>query len=340
MNEIGSEFSFEISNSVHNDKSFFPDTGFFVFSGRTAIETILRNEPSIHSALLPSYCCDSMIEPFRKAGIKVDFFPVNYNNGFNIEINRLDNIDCLLWCNYFGFNSQMPDLSEFISHGGIIIEDITHSLFSVKQYHKQSHYLVASLRKWEPVLCGGYCASHNHNKVLEIVPRTPPPNLFMEQKKNAMKLKKKYLSGDTSIEKQIFLHMFAESNEWLSNNYSNLSIDEYSKQMLLNTDYHNHRNIRINNARILYDGLKNHSNIKFLYPIEWMDCPIFVPIIIKEKRDFYRKKLIENNIYCPIHWPKPSAKCKSNLYDMELSLICDQRYTENDMSRMVEVLNN
>ena len=127
----------------------------------------------------------------------------------------------------------------------------------------------------------------------------------------------------------------------MSNNYSNLSIDKFSKQFLLNADYQTHRKKRIKNAQTLYQGLKNNSNIEFLYPIEWMDCPLFVPIIIQEgKRDMLRKKLVQNNIYCPIHWPKPNADCKSNLYDIELSLICDQRYTENDMQRIVEVLNN
>lgn len=339
MKEIGSEFSFEMHNLAQVKKNFFLNGGFMVFSGRTAIETILRNEPSIHSALLPSYCCDSMIEPFRKAGIKVNFFSVNYDNGLKIEVDELSSADCLLWCNYFGFHFSMPDLSALISRGGIIIEDITHSFLSNEQYHKQSHYLVASLRKWEAILCGGYCVSHKN--ALKILPEKNPPDLFLEQKKRAMKLKKSYLSGDSSIKKDDFLHMFIENNKWLSNNYSNLTIDEYSKQFLLNTDYLVHREIRINNALKLYEGLKNHCDIKFMYPIELMDCPLFVPVIIQSgKRDMFRKKLIENNIYCPIHWPKPNADCVSNLYDIELSLICDQRYTEKDMQRIIDVLNS
>ena len=70
-----------------------------------------------------------------------------------------------------------------------------------------------------------------------------------------------------------------------------------------------------------------------------MDCPIFVPILTTN-REAIRKKLIENEIYCPIHWPKPNDKCESNLYELELSLICDQRYNEADMQRIVDVINN
>ena len=99
--------------------------------------------------------------------------------------------------------------------------------------------------------------------------------------------------------------------------------------------------IRRKNAKILHDGLKRHQDISFLFNVEQMDCPIFVPIIVKNgKRDYFRKILIENKIYCPIHWPKPNATCNSNIYDSELSLICDQRYNEFDMKRIIEILNN
>ena len=77
-----------------------------------------------------------------------------------------------------------------------------------------------------------------------------------------------------------------------------------------------------------------------MFDIENMDCPLFVPVIIKNgKRDVIRKKLVDNEIYCPVHWPHPDANCESNLYEMELSLVCDQRYGREDMQRIVDVLN-
>ena len=85
---------------------------------------------------------------------------------------------------------------------------------------------------------------------------------------------------------------------------------------------------------MLYDGLKDA--VEFVFLKEDMDCPLFVPIITK-KRNEIRQFLTDNKIYCPVHWPKP-AGCESNLYDTELSLICDQRYSEEDMKRLVEVL--
>ena len=71
-----------------------------------------------------------------------------------------------------------------------------------------------------------------------------------------------------------------------------------------------------------------------------MDCPLFVPIVVSKNRNKVRQKLIEHKIYCPVHWPHPNVACESNLYDLELSLVCDQRYTERDMERIIAVLSD
>lgn len=311
----------------------------FVFSGRTAIETILKNETSIQKAALPSYCCYSMIEPFRRAGIEVEFYPVFFHHKFKIDISVVDDIDCILWCNYFGYSNDMPNFQDFKKKGGIVIEDITHSLYSRKQYHTQSDYLVASIRKWISVLCGGYCAAVD--RVLVSKPEQLPDDTFLFRKRKAMKDKAAFLDGDCRKKKADFLSEFSETNEWLANNYSGLSIDFESYSFILSVCMESDIGTRRKNAKVLYEGLKNNRDITFLFDIEEMDCPLFVPVIIHNgKRDAIRKKLIDKEIYCPIHWPKPEAECESNIYDTELSLICDQRYNEKDMNRIVEVLNN
>ena len=328
--EIGSEFDW--ASSDKGEDGFLPPVaGSYVFSGRTAIETVLSHLPNVKIAYLPSYCCDSMVDPFRKAGIKTEFYPVYYDNGLQIDLRIPDHVDVVLWCNYFGFCSEMPDFSDFISRDGVIIEDITHSLLSRKQFHPQSHYLVASLRKWEPILCGGYCASVNDH--LRFLPYRKPNEGFLERKKTAMSLKSEYLECPDQQKKTQYLAMFRECNVWLAENYSGLTIDPISEDYLRTVDIAKQQQKRKNNATVLYDLLDQDL---FLFKKEQMDCPLFVPIILKD-RDRARKALIEREIYCPIHWPKPEG-CSSNLYDLELSLVCDQRYDEKDMERIAEAL--
>ena len=336
MKEIGSEFSFV--NNHHGLGLLFPflPKSSFVFSGRTAIETIIKNT-SIQKIAFPSYCCDSMLVPFRENGIEVVFYNVNYDDKLKINFSIAANSDAVLWCNYFGFNIPTPDITAFKESGGIIIEDITHSFFSTNQYNDQSDYLVASLRKWEPIVCGGYCCSVNGE--LKEVPVNKPPIEFVHLKKNAMMLKSKYLETGNESLKPEFLSMFKEANEWLANNYSGLSIDEESEKILNCIDADKERSMRRNNAKAIYDGIKEIDYIRPMFRIDDMDCPLFVPVIIdRDLRDKVRKKLIDNKIYCPVHWPRPNADCNSNLYDMELSLICDQRYNESDMQRIISVL--
>ncbi|MBQ7407155.1 MAG: hypothetical protein IJW11_05290 [Clostridia bacterium] len=319
INEIGSEFH-KISTDTGCGMKF-PRPGSLVFSGRTAIQTVLARLPHAKSALLPSYCCDSMIEPFRRAGLKISFYEVNKGE-FGISFGSFGRSDLLLWCNYFGFKNEMPDFE------GIVVEDITHSLFSECPCHNKSDYLVASVRKWLPVSCGGYCSV---DAMLD-----SPPAHFLQNKHHAMRLKAEYLREGGAEKKNAFLPMFKESNEWLAAHYTDLGIDADSKEYLNRVDMEKIRQARVRNARILYEGLQN--KVEFLFGEDQMDCPLFVPLIFRKNRDEIRKKLAENFIYCPVHWPLPKSDCRSNLYNWELSLVCDQRYTENDMDRIVSVL--
>lgn len=329
IREIGSEFHKEVAQKGNG--LVFPLQGVFTFSGRTALEIVLKKIPEAKKALLPSYCCDSMIEPFIKTGIELDYYPVYYENGLKVDLKIPEDIDVLVWCNYFGFRLTMPDISEFVKKGGIIIEDITHSFFSPHPYHQQSHYYVASLRKWEPIVCGGFCASVNGD--LLDTQLKPPPKEFVDLKITAMKMKADYLLKPDAAKKAQFLSMFDKSNRWIRNNYSGLSIDSGSMKYLDCVDMIKQKKTRVRNARILYKGLKK---VQFLFPEKDMVCPLFVPIVLPN-RDEVRSVLINNNIYCPIHWPKPK-NCESNLYDHELSIICDQRYNEDDMERIISVL--
>lgn len=315
--EIGSEFHRVTPDSGNG--LIFPRPGTLVFSGRTAIEAVLRKVPDAHTALLPSYCCESMIIPFRDAGINVSFYNVEWDKELIVHIEG--SADILLWCNYFGYRNELPEFN------GVIIEDITHSLLSDCASHSRSDYLVASLRKWEPLNCGGYCSV--------MFDGTPPPEEFINLKSSAMKLKADYLNEPLIEKKNSFLQMFKESNCWLAEHYSGRLIDTFSCNYLKKVDVENQRRIRRQNAKVLYEGLKN--KVQFMFPIENMDCPLFVPIILPN-RNKIREYLTKNEIYCPIHWPKP-VECESNIYEFELSLICDQRYGVDDMERIVFTLN-
>lgn len=77
--------------------------------------------------------------------------------------------------------------------------------------------------------------------------------------------------------------------------------------------------------------------IKHLYRED--KTPLFIPIFL-DNRDVLRKELFSNEIFVPIHWPvsKKDVNENSGMYSKELSLICDQRYDEEDMKKQLSII--
>lgn len=345
MREIGSEFScvFSQPEAAVQLPDWLPlqHSHAFVFSGRTAIETVLSDiGDGAKTALLPSYCCASMIEPFLAAGIRVDFYRVDMANGtLYVDIPNLESYHIFLWCNYFGFRHAFPEarLEDFQQKGGVVVEDITHSLLSRQQFHHQSDYLVASLRKWGPLLSGGFCCKKAG--FLSYVPTEKPAADFLSVKQKAMEQKEAYLKKKIPAQKELFLHDFAESNHWLGQHYSGLAMDDLSLRLLGFWDAEKMRQQRIQNAKRIYSAILSSASVAPLFDEGYMDCPLFVPILVQpDARSALRQALTEQEIYCPIHWPQPNTDCQSSLYSTELSLICDQRYSIEDMDRMTQIM--
>lgn len=344
MREIGSEFEYyELKDEGQNGLKFadVEDYG-YCFSGRTAIETVLNDMDNISKACLPSYCCDSMIEPFRVKGIEICFYGVDYKNGLEIDFCIPDDCQVILYCNYFGFETPYftdAFIDTFHKKGGVIIEDITHSLISNKQKHCRSDYYVASIRKWFPISCGGLYMKRKGR--FRVHPFTSPDQVFLDTKMMAMQLKRQYIDAENVGDKDRFLKLYAETNAWLAHNYAGRTMDSQSLYFVNHIKCDEIAEQRRRNALLLYEGLEKVTGIVPLFPVELMEIPLFVPVIIDtNRRDEIRGTLIKESVYCPVHWPKPNAGCCSNLYDRELSIVCDQRYNDQDMKRIINILCN
>lgn len=341
--EIGSEFWKCDENLIYdNSKTWnIGKDNRFTLSGRTAIQYVLENiqkNKIVKKAYLPSYCCDSMIEPFESMGIKVEFYNVSYNENLNYDIDLEKDIDLFFAMNYFGYSETNMDsfIKEFKKKGKIVIEDITHSIFSDKRYSEYSDYLVGSLRKWLPITSGGIAVNLNNNFELDLKKETNYNMIAI--KKMAMENKKNYIEKTENISKDLFLMQYHESDSVLDSDYENYSIDEESLKIIMGIDIKKIKNTRIQNVKTIYEKLKNNTNINFLVnSYDEKDVLLFVPIIIpKEKRDRLRKFLIDNEVYLPVHWPL--EKGINNIYNRELSLVCDQRYNNLDISNYIDLI--
>lgn len=309
--EIGSEF-WTIPVSGQND--LFPaDTQWFR-SGRSALTAILR-EGRFRKAALPQWCCDSMILPFLQEGVQVEFYPV-------LEQTQLPEADVTLVMDYFGWK-QCP-----VEPKGTVIRDLTHSL--LRPADQSGDYCFGSLRKWAGFWTGGYAWG-----LKEPVRYEENDGLCERLRRQAMEEKERYISGLT--DSKGYLSVFAQAEDALE---VHGVFPAAQRDILLarSLDVDLIRRRRRENARVLLEGL---GELALFRGLGEEDCPLFVPVLLDD-RDRVRRHLIGHQVYCPVHWPKTDYhRLDTNaqkLYDHELSLVCDQRYSPEDMERVVALI--
>lgn len=323
--EIGSEFwDVHISCKKNN---LFPEFTNWFLSGRSALKSIISELEGCHTVSMPSWCCDSMIKPFIDAGFSVNFYPVYWDRGLIQEVDY--NSDVLFLMDYFGYSSNSLKMN---SYQGVIIRDITHSLFSTT--YSDAHYYFGSLRKWCGVWTGGYAWTCDGHKLGIGV---PDDSEFINLRTQAMKMKKEYVEGLNDDKK--YLNVFEQAEKCLETVEVSPAAE---RDMFLgqHLDVELIRNRRRANADVLRSAF---SDWLIISELKTTDTPMFVPVLVPNgKRNSLRYHLISNGIYCPIHWPISEFhklnKNTADIFQNEISLVCDQRYNEEDMVRMVKVI--
>lgn len=317
----------------------------FSISGRSAIDLAIQNillTKRIDKVYLPSYSCISMTQPFLDNDIKIEYYEVNIcKDGFYIKVDfsKIKQNDIFFYMDYFGYNkienSISDELSELATKGTVIIEDITHSLFSKDSCNSYNDYEVCSLRKWFPIPSGGILYSNSEK--LQIKPSKIPQSII-EKKIDAMKKKSLYLNGEEIEKKEFLIENASFDNELIRLNYEN-SIDLFSINILQNISKSEFIFKRRNNALFLCENIPNDSKVKLIYKkFEEKEVPLFVPLLVEsDNRDALRNRFIKEGIYLPVHWPERISGL-DDINKYELSLICDQRYNIEDMEEIIKII--
>ncbi len=325
MREIGSEF-WDVPTS-EKDNGLFPESTQWFLSGRSALQAIIKELGAARSVSLPSWCCDSMIKPFVDAHYAISFYPVAVKGGLMQEFEM--DADVLFLMDYFGYTGPQPDLS---CYNGIVIRDVTHSIFSSS--YSDADYCFGSFRKWCGVWTGGYAwASDGHR----FGNWEKGGHEYIALRRKAMDEKTEYMEGNRADKD--YLKAFNSAEECLEN-VGVFPAAERDVALAKLADVELIKSRRRANAEILRRAFSDW----LVFPeVSNTDTPMFVPVLVPDgKRDVLRRFLIDNRIYCPVHWPvsqyhKLDERTEA-IYRNELSLVCDQRYTENDMNRMADMI--
>ncbi len=341
MREIGSEFW--TTETQKRDIRFF-------LSGRTALDFIVGDiltESSISAVHMPSLCCHSMVEPFLKNNIPVIFYDVFFEDGIlKISVPRLQKTDVFFHIKFFGYENQATgDLSRIKNSGCTIIEDTTHSWLMYDQMpvkYDFADYSFTSFRKWTGLV--GIASAEKVRGKFSVSQKTIFHEEYEALRKTAQIEKQLYMET-LNGSKQCFLDKFADAENLLDRDYAGYMPSLESLSALFCLDKAEIIRKRRENARVLLGEISDITHIVPLFKILGdNDVPLCVPVWVdNSRRDALRNHLISHQIYCPVHWPLSSlhesiSEKATEIYNSQLSLVCDQRYDTDDMKRLAECI--
>lgn len=345
VKEIGSSFSgyFSDSGSLKMPENLTSEKANTVFlsTGRSCIREILKSiDDNVKRAIVPSFTCESVIEPFVENGYEV--FPYSLNADLTLYIEALEQQiktvkpSVLLFHRYFGFDTCKRINDVIAPHKEIVtIEDETQFLFDSKKA-SEADYQIASIRKWLPVPDGAYLSSNK-----ELIAQPTAEDLdFVRIEQKAMSEKQAHL--DNKSYDQSYQQIFADGRNYIDSQKQTFSISKVSNSILGSTDWEKFRTIRKDNASILLESLQNYSWFNCVFhEISDNTVPFMIPLLVHERRSDFQKYLASQKIYATIIWSCPDSikdrigTNENMIYNEILCIPCDQRYSADDMNRIV-----
>lgn len=353
--EIGSNFytdKIQLSNELNRDilRNKYKRTKYIVYPslGRNAISMVLKQLKLLNKvALLPGYTCESVLYPFVYENYEI----VCYNFNTDLTINLVDfkskldefNPSVILVHGFYGKNTFLSAknlIQTAKDNGCIIIQDDTQTIFSDVEILSADYYL-GSIRKWLEIPDGAFvCSSEEFVDVPDSI-----NNYFIELIAEAFRLKSVYSKKMDLQLKRRYKKLYLEAQELIDKDPTIYKMADLSKGLLNGYDLTWMKKRRIENFNFLYNNLCNRFkslNPVFSSPVESNICPVYFPLYV-DNREVFQFILSENDIYATIIWPKSKFitglhENTEFIYNRIIGIPCDQRYSINDMQRVIEVI--
>lgn len=318
-------------------------------TGRSAIQFVIqaieREHPDLKKvAVLPSFTCDTVFEPFLKAGYEVCYYPVKTDLTASTEdilqVAMEKETSIVLFHRYFGFDTLKGSVDKMCEvlreQGKYSIEDCTQCLYSDIS-RADADFTIGSIRKWTGTPDGGFavcrCGQFQEKPV-------HPDEVLEQAKVKASYAKYRYLFEQEGS-KDKMLEMYREAEEILDHQETLYTISEMSAWVQANLDKDGLMQNRRRNYQFLEEHLAGIVNPVFSLSSN-SEVPLYFPILV-DNRASLQKYLIDNAVYAPIVWPKSDqqpSQCigAENAYRHLLCIPIDQRYGGEEMMRVVSII--
>jgi hypothetical protein len=282
-----------------------------------------------------------LLLPVRALGFEFSFYPVDIALTAQPDPPAGSSV---LVIHYFGWiNPVVNSLREQASAKFYLIEDAAQALLSDWSAPRNDfRRVILSPRKFGPAILGGWCNvtgeqhDERHSEVGPIIWRSLAARLA-----RGAYLREADARVDARVE-EFYMEGLRAVEDFLDQHPTCTELPQVALDQMAGLDWPLTAARRRANWRQLQEMLKGRVEL-LMHELPETVVPLGF-VVCLGKRDEVRARLAAQRIFCPVHWPLPLAVERARfpaaaaLSDTCLTLPLDQRYAEDDISRMAEAL--
>lgn len=295
----------------------------YKFNSARAAFASLVNQLAIRTVWLPRYLCDTMSDVFSNSKIELKFYDLADDFSIKGDPAVGDNA-LLLYVNYFGV-CEKESLGVIVKYGvNKVVIDNSQAFFSKPFDTLATLY---SPRKFFGLPDGGLLYSND--------PRISQP----EVRDTTSATRIGHLISRLTNSPETAYQQYQEAEQSIAE-MPILGISELTERLLHAVDNEAARSARNRNACYLHERLGEYNQLKL--HVDADTAPLCYPLLPTVKTAS-RSELINNRVFVPCYWPEVLTRVGEESFEWNLAsnglfLPCDQRYTENDMDRLIGLL--
>jgi hypothetical protein len=321
----------------------------FYMSGRCALygclcEILAHDTKKV--AYVPAYTCETVLASYEKAGYTLRFYDIDEHlltPLFHEE--DIEGVSILALCGYYGFSSYDREFVQVCKQKGItILQDITHSPFSLDGFCPEADFYAGSLRKWMGIACGGVAIQ---KKGTFLQPMDKVDEQHLKGRYLAMESRAKAIHTGNVFFDQKAYEIFWQTEMGLRQTFGKQASDSLSKEIINHFDVETLVASRRRNYQIVLDNLTESKQCRVMFPILGeSSCPSHF-CFFSEDREKAQRQLEGMGIKSTVYWPLPPMLEDPQafphalfIYDHICSVQIDQRYGKEDMEYLGKSLSS
>ncbi|WP_199154595.1 hypothetical protein [Chromobacterium sp. ASV23] len=287
-------------------------------SARASLLALLRHiRPSL--LWLPYFICPTMLEPVRRAGVPIRFYPIDHSYRPPIDLLPAPG-ELLLYVNYYGIcAAQVEELVQRVPREQIIL-DYSQAFFSAPPDCLATIY---SPRKFFGVPDGGYLCTH-----LEVMLPEETETLSTERFRPL-------LTRLADSPEAGYPHILEARRTFKGQEPKRMS--QLTNRLLASIDYARAENRRRTNAAQYHAAFGSRNPVSIPDGVAPLAYPFYC------EKPGLRETLAKQRIFVAKYWPDlelapRGCETEAALAEHTLALPCDQRYDEAEISRVIAAL--